>query len=115
MKTYSNAYLRPAVDISESRDGFQMLVEMPGVPKTEAEVSVENGQLTISGAIKLDTGDDMSATHVERASGNYRRVFSLGRNLDVDNIQASQADGLLKLWVPKAEQARGKRLEVQAG
>lgn len=107
--------LRPLVSIVESDAGFTLIAEMPGVPKEDVEVNVENGTLTLSGTIKMETPDGMEATYTEVQDARYKRAFTLSRELDASKIQASQANGVLTLNIPKAEHAQSRKIEVQVG
>lgn len=107
--------LRPLVSIVESDKGFTLTAEMPGVPKEGVEVNVENDTLTLSGTIKLDTPDGLESTYTEIQDACYKRAFTLSRELDVSKIEASQADGVLTLTIPKAEHAKPRKIEVQVG
>nr|CAA6829870.1 MAG: Heat-shock protein [uncultured Thiotrichaceae bacterium] len=107
--------LRPLVSIVESDEGFTLTAEMPGVPKEDVEVNVENDTLTLSGQIKMVTPDGMEATYTEVQEARYKRAFTLSRELDVTKIQAAQADGVLTLTIPKAEHAQPRKIEVNVG
>lgn len=107
--------LRPLVSIVEADNGFTLTAEMPGVPKEGVEVNVENGTLTLTGSIKIDTPDGMEATYAEVQNAAYKRAFTLSRELDASKIEASQADGVLTLHIPKAEHAQPRKIEVQVG
>ncbi|PID34326.1 MAG: heat-shock protein [Thiotrichales bacterium] len=109
------ATLRPLVSIVESDAGFTLIAEMPGVPKEGVDVNIENDTLTLSGTIKLETPEGMEATYTEVQDAHYKRAFTLSRELDVSKIQASQADGVLTLNIPKAEHAQPRKIEVQIG
>ncbi|CAA6818401.1 MAG: Heat-shock protein [uncultured Thiotrichaceae bacterium] len=107
--------LRPLVSIVESDTGFTLTAEIPGVPKENVEVNVENDTLTLSGAIKMETPEGMEATYAEVRDVCYKRAFTLSRELDASKIQASQANGVLTLNIPKAEHAQPRKIEVQIG
>ena len=114
-QTESTATLRPMVNIVETENGFTLTAEMPGVPKEAAEVNVENDTLTLAGDIRLPTPDNMQATHAEVRTARFKRAFTLSRELDTTKIEASQADGVLTLHIPKAEHAKPRKIAVQVG
>ncbi len=105
--------LRPLVSIVEAEDGFTLTAEMPGVPKGEVSVHVENNTLTLEGIARLDTPDGMEITHAEVQAARYKRAFALSRELNAGKISASQTDGVLTLHIPKVEQAQPRKIEVQ--
>ena len=107
--------LRPLVNITEAEDGFTLTAEMPGVSKDAVEVNVENDTLTLAGDIKLPTVEGMKGTYVEVQTSRYQRAFALSKELDTTKIEASQADGVLTLHIPKAEHAKPRKIEVHVG
>ncbi len=107
--------LRPLVNIREAENGFTLTAEMPGVPKEAVEVNVENDTLTLAGDIKLPVVEGMKGTYAEIQTSRYQRAFTLSKELDPENIEASQADGVLTLHIPKAEHAKPRKIAVQIG
>lgn len=114
-KTTELAILRPLVTIIEEQSGFTLTAELPGVPKENVKVQVENHVLTLEGEIRLATPDQMESTHAEVGSAKYKRAFTLSRELDSTKIEASQRDGVLTLHIPKVEHAQPRKIEVQVG
>lgn len=114
-KTAEIATLRPFVTIIEEENGFTLTAELPGVPKENVQVHVENNVLTLEGEIRLQLPEQMESTHAEISSAKYKRAFTLSRELDSTKIEASQRDGVLTLHIPKAEHAQPRKIEVQVG
>lgn len=114
-KTTELATLRPLVTIIEEENGFTLTAELPGVPKENVQVNVENNVLSLEGEIRLSTPEQMESTHAEVSTAKYKRAFTLSRELDPSKIEASQRDGVLTLRIPKAEHAQPRRIEVQVG
>lgn len=114
-KTAEFATLRPLVTIVEEESGFTLTAELPGVPKENVQVQVENHVLTLEGEIRLSTPEQMESTHTEVSTAKYKRAFTLSRELDSTKIEASQRDGVLTLHIPKAEHAQPRKIEVQVG
>lgn len=114
-KTTELATLRPLVTIIEEENGFILTAELPGVPKENVQVNVENNVLSLEGEIRLSTPEQMESTHAEVSTAKYKRAFTLSRELDPSKIEASQRDGVLTLRIPKAEHAQPRKIEVQVG
>ena len=102
----------PRVDVLEDGNGITLLADMPGVPKDQLELKVEGNTLLIEGAISAPAPQQMEAIYVEVRVPRYRRAFTLSRELDPSGIQASLKDGVLKLHIPKHEQAKPRRIEI---
>jgi HSP20 family protein len=106
----------PALDIAERNDAYVVTVEVPGIKPEELEITVENGALTISGERRFETETKEQQFHrIERRYGAFRRSITLPNRVKADAIDASFEDGLLRVVVPKAEEAKPKRIEVRAG
>lgn len=105
--------MTPRVDVLEDDSGITLFADMPGVSKESLEIKVENDALSIEGAISATTPQALEATYAEVRTPRYRRSFTLSRELDAGRIEAQLKDGVLKLRVPKHEQARPQRISVK--
>jgi len=105
----------PAIDISELKDAYVVTVELPGVKLDDLEIAYQDGLLTIQGERGLaPTSADQQTHLVERRYGPFRRSVTLPLHVTADAIDASFEDGVLRVQVPKAEEAKPKRIEVHA-
>jgi HSP20 family protein len=105
----------PAVDISERKDAYIVAVELPGVKLNDLQIAYQDGLLTIEGERGLAADSADQQTHlVERRYGQFRRSITLPLHVTADAIDASFEDGVLTVLVPKAEEAKPKRIEVHA-
>ena len=105
----------PAVDVFEDAAGITLLADLPGVPRDQLELKVEGDSLLIEGGVQTPTPDGLEAIYAEVRVPRYRRSFTLSRELDTGRIEANLKDGVLTLRIPKAEEARPRRIEVKAG
>jgi HSP20 family molecular chaperone IbpA len=103
----------PTTDIFETEDSLTMVLEMPGVVRDNIEVSVENGVLTVEGKINFDKYEGLQPVYSEYNVGPYRRAFRLSSRIDHDKISAELLDGVITLVLPKAEEAKPRRIEVR--
>jgi HSP20 family protein len=105
----------PAVDIFEEGDNLILQAEVPGVGKEELDVRVENNILTLSGERRQQKEiKDEQFHRLERSYGKFVRSFTLPVGIDTERIKAEFKDGLLTLTLPKAEEAKPKRIKVLA-
>lgn len=107
----------PPVDIRTGAD-HSLLIEadLPGIPKDSITVHVENRLLTIKGERKRETVIDEKETGVHRAErvfGTFVRAFNLPDSADASKVKADYKDGVLKVTVPLAEQAKPRSIEVK--
>ena len=96
----------PTTDIFETDDALTMVMEMPGVDKTNVDISLENDVLSVAGRIDFSKYEKLQPVYTKYNIGHYRRTFSLAPNrVDQGRIKAEMKDGVLTLTLPKAEQA----------
>lgn len=118
--TYSptSAVWAPAVDVRETQDEIRVMAELPGLEPDDVDVSIENNVLTVTGEKRqeIEEGKEDSSFHVlERRYGRFERSFTLPRTVDADNISARFHNGVLTVTLPKAETAKPRRVQIEAG
>ena len=105
----------PPVDIFEDESGITLLADLPGVNRERLGVRVDGDSLLIEGTAEVSGPQEMDMVYGEAQVPAFRREFTLSRELDASRIEAQLKDGVLRLSIPKAEQARPRRIEVRAG
>ena len=104
----------PAVDISETKNAYIVKGELPGVDKEDVDISIDENTLTIRGEKKYEKSVDEQQDHrTECVYGSFERSFSLPKQVDINNVKAVFKNGVLKLTVPKAEEAKPKQIQVK--
>lgn len=104
----------PAVDISESEDGYTIKADLPGMKKEDIEVSAYDDTVVIKGERKSEHEDKEKGYHrVERQYGSFSRTFRVPGGLDAKKVTADYKDGVLHVTVPKCEEAKPKLIEVK--
>lgn len=104
----------PSVDIIEDDKEWLVKADLPEVKKEDVKVTVENGVLTITGERKFEKEEKDKKYHrIERAYGNFLRSFALPDATDGSKVSAGFKDGVLKVHLPKSEQAKPKAVEVK--
>ena len=105
--------IRPAVDIFEDKTGITVHADMPGVSRDRLDIQIDSDSLTITGDVGIPTPEAMEAVYADVHSSRYQRSFSLSKELDSDNIEASLKDGVLTLRIPKREEHKPRKIEVK--
>ncbi len=104
----------PAVDVYEDKDNIIINAEIPGVKKEDIKIELTGNQLTISGERKLEKEEKKKNYHrIERFYGNFMRTFTIPDTVQKDKISASYKDGILKVVLPKAEEAKPKEIKIE--
>lgn len=112
----SPAAWAPAADISERKDAYLVMVELPGVDPGQMDITIEDGLLTIQGDRRFAHDSAEEKVHrAERYYGTFRRSITLPSHIEADKIQASVQDGVLQILVPKAPDTQAKHIQVSAG
>jgi HSP20 family protein len=104
----------PAVDIVEGETDFLVDIEIPGVAREDVKITVQENVLTVKGEKKF-RGERKGVRYrrVERAYGAFQRSFTLPSTVKADGIEATHADGILHIVLPKQEEAKPKEIEVK--
>lgn len=104
---------RPSADIVETDEAFEIRVELPGFERDDVQVTVDQGVLTVEGRRTLEAEDESRTFHLrERASGRFSRSFSLPGSVDPRSVAGRLEDGVLRLDLPKEEQAKTRKIDV---
>jgi HSP20 family protein len=104
----------PAVDIYESPEALFLKAELPDVKREDIHITMENGLLTLSGERKADSEVRQEQYHrVERSYGPFSRSFSLPTSVDGSNASAEYKNGVLTVRLPRREDAKPKRIDIQ--
>lgn len=106
------AAARPAVDLVAYADRVELVADLPGLAREDVELQYEDGVLTIRAERTLDVPEDGRVVRRERSARTFSRSFALGEDVDVDGIQATMKDGVLRITLPKSERARPRQIEV---
>ena len=106
---------RPSVQIFESPEALELVAEVPGADEANTELTLENDELTLRAKVAETNGNGGKLVYAEYGRGNYERTFRLSEGIDRQRIEAKVKDGVLRVRLPKAEQAQTKKITVLAG
>jgi HSP20 family protein len=102
----------PALDLYQNNDNVVAVLELPGMRKEDIEISLHDGMLTIAGERKGFSTNGEKAERTERYVGSFRRSISLPVRVDANKVNATYRDGILTVTLPKAEEAKPRRIDV---
>jgi HSP20 family protein len=103
----------PLADVEETDDAYVVEAELPGVKQEDIEIELLSNELTISGEVaqRERTG---TMRRQARRTGRFEYRLTLPDHVDADKVDATLADGVLTVRVPKAQQAQRRRIEVKS-
>jgi HSP20 family protein len=105
----------PRSDIYELEDQIVIVADVPGAVEESIQVTVEKNVLTINAFVDQVTPEGYSLSFAEYEVGDYSRSFRLSNEIDREKIEATVKDGVLRLYLPKAGEARARKISVKAG
>ena len=106
----------PLVDVYEDTEAYLIKLELPEVNREDVKVNLNDNVLSISGERRFENEEKRDNYHrVERRYGQFYRSFTLPPNVNPEAINAQFKDGVLRVSIPKKEEAKPKQIEVNVG
>jgi HSP20 family protein len=104
----------PSLDVAETKNDVVVKAEVPGMDPKDIDISLSDGVLTIKGERKQEREEKEENVHlVERSYGSFTRSVQLPKEVKSDKIEASYKDGVLKVVLPKSEEAKKKEVKIK--
>lgn len=103
----------PALDIHEDAESLTVSLEAPGLKKEDFDIALQDDTLTVSGERKVESESrEGESFRSERAFGTFSRTIQLPSAIQPDAVSAEYVDGILRVVLPKAEEAKPRKIEV---
>ena len=102
----------PPINLFQQGHDFVAIVELPGVAKADLELQAKESTIRISGRKTIDYRDQVSAHRGERIAGRFDRTITLPVRIDPDRIKAEVRDGILALFIPRAESDKPRPIAI---
>jgi HSP20 family protein len=104
----------PSLDVAETKNEIVVKAEVPGLEPKDIDISLSDGLLTIKGEKKQEREEKEENYHlVERSYGSFARSIRLPNEVRSDKINASYKNGVLKVVLPKSEEAKKKEVKIK--
>lgn len=104
----------PSADLYENDEAYVLEMELPGFSRQDIELTVERNVLTVGGQRSAEEEAEGVTYHLrERGTSRFSRSFALPRSMDAEGVEARFDNGVLTVTLPKAVEARPKRIEVK--
>jgi HSP20 family protein len=104
----------PSIDVSETKNDLVVKAELPGMDPKDIDISLNDGYLTLKGEKKQEREEKEENYHyIERSYGSFTRSVQLPKEVKRDKITASYKNGILKITLPKSEEAKKKDVKIK--
>ena len=104
----------PSLDVTETKSDLLVKAELPGMDPQDIKISLDEGVLTIKGEKKQEKEEKEEGYHlIERNYGSFTRSIQLPKDVQSDKINASFKNGVLKVVLPKSEEAKKKEVKIR--
>ena len=103
----------PSVDVAETEEEIVVTAELPGIEQNEVDISIADDVLTLKGEKKEEKEEKKKNYHrIERTYGSFQRSIGLPTGVQADKATAKYKDGVLRITIPKAEEAKPKQIKI---
>jgi HSP20 family protein len=102
----------PPINAFQDDDNIVIIAEIPGINRDDIEVQVKNKQVRLTGKKNIDYGEKVSIHRRERDSGNFDRTVSVPFEINADAVKAEYNNGVLALFVPRAESEKPRVIAI---
>lgn len=103
----------PPIDVYETADRYVVAAEVPGLARDQIELAMADSRLTIRGTRVERRGEQVHYHQVERGHGAFSRTFEFTDKVDVENVSADLANGVLTITLPKIPPAPRRKIDVR--
>jgi HSP20 family protein len=102
----------PPLNVFSKGDDIVIVAEAPGLKKDQLDIQVKGRTIQIAGVKSLSYGDNVSLHRRERTTGRFSRSLSLPVEIDADKIKAEYRDGMLAVFLPRAEHDKPRSIKI---
>jgi HSP20 family protein len=103
----------PPINVFQQGDDILAIIELPGIDKEKLQIEAKENTIRISGTKAADYADEASVHRREREFGQFDRTLSIPLQLDLDGIKAEYRDGVLALFLPRAESDKPRSIKLK--
>lgn len=108
-------FAHKALDLYETEQEYVAKLAVPGLKPEDFEITLQNNELTVRGQTKQEHKTENTRYHIqEQHYGAFERTVRFPEPVDADKVSASLSDGILTIQVPRAEEARPRRITIQS-
>jgi len=102
----------PPLNVFRKGEDIVIIAEVPGVKKSDLKIEAKGSTIRIAGSKSIEFAKEASVHRLERRAGNFDRALTLPIEIDADRIQAECRDGILALYLPRAERDKPRKITI---
>ena len=102
----------PPLNVFRKGDDLVLIAELPGIRKSDLQIQVKGNTVRITGRKAIEYGDNAALHRRERSAGGFDRAISLPVEVDTDDVKAEYRDGILALYLPRAERDKPRTIQI---
>jgi HSP20 family protein len=102
----------PPINVFQQGDNLVAIIELAGINKSDLEIQAKDGTIRISGKKNVAYPEKVSLHRRERLSGTFDRTLTVPIQIDADRIKAEYRDGVLALFIPRAESDKPRSISI---
>ena len=102
----------PAINLFQQGHDFVAVVEVPGVASSDLSIEAKDNSIRLSGTRAIDYGEKTSLHRRERVAGSFDRTITLPIRINPNGIKAEYRDGVLALFIPRAESDKPRSIQI---
>lgn len=102
----------PAINVFQQGDNLVAILEVPGLDKADLDIQAKDNAVRISGKKTIRYPENASVHRRERLSGTFDRTLTVPMQIDADRIKAEYRDGILALFIPRAESDKPRTIQI---
>jgi HSP20 family protein len=102
----------PPINVFQQEDNLVAIIELAGVSKSDLEIQAKDNTIRISGSKSIVYPEKVSLHRRERLSGTFDRTLTVPIQIDADRIKAEYRDGVLALFIPRAEGDKPRSISI---
>jgi len=103
----------PRTNVAEVENAFVFTLEMPGLSREQVEVNIEGDTLVVKGGVTEQSENQKGLLRSEFRATRFERTFTIGEQIDRDQVKAKMQDGILTITLPKTPEKVGRKVEIQ--
>ena len=102
----------PPLNVFRKGDDLVLIAELPGIRKSDLQIQVKGNTVRVTGRKAIEYGDNAALHRRERSAGGFDRAISLPVEVDTDDVKAEYRDGILALYLPRAERDKPRTIQI---